>query len=195
MKPAVATFAFPADAENAQWPEGAIEVGRIIGAWGVKGWVKVQTFSSDPQALFSSKRWFVEAPEPFKGQRLFKVVHAKSHGGVVVAQLAACPDRNTAESLKGVRIFVPRESFPTPDTDEYYWVDLIGMTVVNREGITLGQVQGLLDTGPHSVLRITPPGGAEAGSTQEVLVPFVKAYVDDVSLSAKRITVDWGLDY
>jgi 16S rRNA processing protein RimM len=100
------------------------------------------------------------------------------------------PDRNAAESLRGVRIFVSRASFPTPDPDEYYWIDLIGLNVVNRQGEALGVVNSLIDTGPHSVLRVLPEGGGE-----DRLIPFVAAYIDDVSLAERRIQVDWGLDY
>jgi 16S rRNA processing protein RimM len=184
------------------WPEDAIEIGRVVDAWGVKGWIKVQPFASDPQALFSSRRWFVKPPEEADIRQygtkpaasfppLLKVTEAKEHGGVVVAQVKEVSDRNAAEALRGARIFVGRSSFPTADADEYYWVDLIGLVVVNRQGQALGTVVGLLDTGPHSVLRIQP---AEP-KAEERLVPFVAAYVDDVSLSDKRITVDWGLDY
>ena len=184
------------------WPEDAIEVGRIVDAWGVKGWIKVQPFASDPQALFSSRRWFVKPPEEADIRQfgtkpaasfppLLKVTEAKEHGGVVVAQVKDVADRNAAEALRGARIFVGRSSFPTADADEYYWVDLIGLAVVNRQGEALGTVVGLLDTGPHSVLRIRP---AES-EAEERLVPFVAAYVDDVNLADKRITVDWGLDY
>ena len=102
-----------------------------------------------------------------------------------------------AEALRGARVFVGRSSFPTAAADEYYWVDLIGLSVVNRAGETLGQVAGLLDTGPHSVLRVapegTPPGAAAAEA--ERLIPFVAAYVDAVDLQARRITVDWASDY
>jgi 16S rRNA processing protein RimM len=95
--------------------------------------------------------------------------------------------------MRGARVFVGRASFPTPDPDEFYWVDLIGLDVVNREGVVLGSVVGLLDTGPHSVLRVMPPG--ESKEDAERLIPFVGAYVDTVSLEQRRITVDWGLDY
>jgi 16S rRNA processing protein RimM len=183
-------------------PEDAIEVGRVVDAWGVKGWIKVQPFASDPQALFSSKRWFVKPPEEadirqFGTQpaasfpRLLKVIEAKEHGDGVVAQVQGIGDRTEAEALRGARLFIGRSSFPTADADEYYWVDLIGLSVVNRQGEALGTVIGLLDTGPHSVLRIQP---AEP-KAEERLVPFVSAYVDDVNLTEKRITVDWGLDY
>ena len=193
----------PAVGTPADWPEDAVEVGRIVDAWGVKGWIKVQPFASDPQALFSTKRWYLQPPEgpvvkrpvaakaaaPFPS--LLKIVQAKDHGGVVVAQVQEVEDRSGAEALRGGRIFVSRASFPTADADEYYWVDLIGMAVVNRQGEGLGTVVGLIDTGPHSVLRIQP----EDPKAEERLVPFVSAYVDDVKTAEKRITVDWGLDY
>jgi 16S rRNA processing protein RimM len=184
------------------WPEDAIEVGRVVDAWGLKGWIKVQPFASDPQALFSSRRWFVKPPEEsdirqFSTQpaasfpALLKIIEAKDHGDGVVARVQEIDDRNAAEALRGARLFVGRSSFPTADPDEFYWVDLIGLLVVNRQGEALGTVVGLLDTGPHSVLRIQP-GEPKA---EERLVPFVGAYVDDVNLADKRITVDWGLDY
>lgn len=189
-------------ADMAPWPDDAIEVGIIIDAWGVKGWFKVKAFSSDPQALFSSKRWLLKPPEA-TGPRarlpavalppLLKIVVAKVHGDAVVALAEGVVDRPGAEALRGARVFVPRASFPTVGTDEYYWVDLVGLAVVNREGEHLGEVVGLIDTGPHSVLRV-----AAAGVTAEAdqrLIPFVAAFVDAVSLPERRITVDWGLDY
>lgn len=191
-----------AGALDPAWPEDAIEVGRVVDAWGVKGWIKVQPFATDPQALFSSRRWFVKPPEEAVLQRLgakassypalLKITQSKEHGGVVVAQVQEVEDRSAAEALRGARIFIGRSSFPTADPDEYYWVDLLGLTVVNREGELLGQVSGLIDTGPHSVLRVQP---AEPAGAEERLIPFVAAYVDDVSLPDKRITVDWGLVY
>jgi 16S rRNA processing protein RimM len=170
------------------WPDDAVEVGRIVDAWGIKGGIKVQPFSGDPQALFSSRRWFLRATDGARG--LLKITSAREQGGLVVASAQDLPDRNAAEALKGVTIFVSRASFPTPDPDEFYWVDLIGLQVINRHGERLGTVTDLLDTGAHSVLRVQPDGEVE-----ELLIPFVAAYVDDVDLPARRITVDWGLDY
>ena len=186
------------------WPEDAVEVGKVLGAWGIKGWIRVQPFASDPQALFSSRRWFIKPPEA-NGPKplaaggafpaLLKITLAKEHGDAIVAQAQEVVDRNAAEALRGARVFVPRASFPTADKDEYYWVDLIGLAVVNLQGESLGTVTGLLDTGPHSVLRIAPDGADPADEGAQRLVPFVAAYVIDVSLPERRITVDWGLDY
>ena len=173
------------------FPADAVEVGRVLGAWGIKGWMKVQPFADDPQALFSSKRWYLraaEGPAVATPPPLLHVTHAREHGGVIVAGAQEVEDRAAAEALKGARIFVARSSFPTAGSDEFYWVDLIGCSVVNREGVELGTVDDLLDTGASSVLRVQQ-GDAER------LIPFVAAYIDDVDLAARRIRVDWGTDY
>ena len=182
--------------DAAPLPADAIEVGRIQDAWGVKGWFKILPYSASPEALFSSKRWFLQPPERgarhFDDTRLLRIREAKEHADSVVATAEAVPDRNTAELLKGARIFVPRSSFPTPDTDEYYWVDLIGLDVVNRAGEPLGQVRELLQTGPQTVLVLAY---THDDKTLERMIPFVSAYIDSVSLAERRIVADWQADY
>ena len=182
--------------ESAELPADAIEVARIADAWGIKGWFKVLPHSASPEALFSSKRWFLQPSErgakTFAGTVLLKIIEAKEHSDSVVATAQEVPDRNTAELLKGARIFVSRASFPTPATDEYYWVDLIGLDVVNREGVALGVVRELLHTGPQTVLVLAYE---EDGKAQERMIPFVSAYIDTVDLAARRITADWQPDY
>jgi 16S rRNA processing protein RimM len=187
------------------WPEDAVEVARIGEAWGVKGWFRVITFAADPQAIFSSRRWYLKPPAPtVAGPRpvvtipgLLRISAAKSHADGAVAQAQGFESRADAERLRGARVFVARSSFPTESADEYYWVDLIGLEVVNREGENLGVVLGLIDTGPQSVLRVGTPGAAtpQPGGATERLIPFVAAYVDDVNLQQRRITVDWPADY
>ena len=188
--------------EPAELPPDAIEVGRIADAWGIKGWFKVIPYSASPEALFYCKRWFLFAPqkragvaakEPlFNGTQQIKIRIAKEHSDGVVAQADGVDDRNTAELLKSCRIFIGRSSFPSAAKDEYYWVDLIGCAVVNREGVALGVVKDLMATGPQAV--IVAEREVE-GKAVETLIPFVDAYVDSVSLSDKLITVDWQLDY
>jgi 16S rRNA processing protein RimM len=186
----------PAGLEPAELPADAIEVGRIADAWGIKGWFKVLPHSASPEALFSSKRWYLLPTErgakTFSGAMLLRVREAKEHSDTVVAQAQDVDDRTAAEALKGARIFVPRSSFPTAATDEFYWVDLIGLSVVNREGVELGRVKELLSTGAQTVLVIEYE---EAGKPAERMIPFVAVYVDSVDLAAKRITVDWQPDY
>ena len=185
-------------------PADAVEVGRIADAWGIKGWFRVLSHSASPEALFSSKRWYLQPPDrsrmpagtgapPFAGTVRLSVKEAKDHSGTVVASAHEVPDRTAAEALRGARIFVPRSSFPTADPDEYYWVDLIGLDVLNREGVALGQVQELLSTGPQTVLVLQEIGAD--GKPVERMIPFVSAFVDNVDLPGRRITVDWQPDY
>ena len=182
--------------EPAELPADAIEVGRILDAWGIKGWFKVLSHSATPEALFSSKRWFLlpteKGPKTFSGTVKLAIVEAKEHSGSVVACASDVSDRSAAEALRGARIFVSRSSFPSTGTDEFYWVDLIGLDVVNREGVALGQVRELLSTGPQTVMVI---GYEQDGKPLERMIPFVAAFVDDVDLAARRILVDWQPDY
>jgi 16S rRNA processing protein RimM len=182
--------------ETAELPADAVEVGRIMDAWGIKGWFKVLPYSADPKALFSSKHWYLLPPEKgakaFLGPVLLPVREAKEHSDAVVASSPDVPDRNAAEALRGARIFIGRSSFPAPQQDEHYWVDLIGLAVVNREGVQLGEVQELLSTGPQTVLVV---GYELDGKPAERMIPFVSAYVDEVDQAARCIRVDWQPDY
>lgn len=182
--------------EPAELPADAIEVGRIADAWGVKGWFKVLPYSSDPEALFKARRWFLQPSErgarTFAGTAQLSIRQVKDHSDSVVAWAEGVDDRNAAEALRGARIFIERSSFPAAQADEYYWVDLIGLAVVNREGVALGEVRDLLSTGPQTVLVIAYE---QDGKPQERMVPFVSAYVDKVDLPGRCITVDWQPDY
>jgi 16S rRNA processing protein RimM len=200
------TLAAPGGPDEPRFPDDAVEVGRVMGAWGIQGGIRVAPFSKDPQALFATRTWFVLPPEARAAgprpatavlPRLLSVIRAREQGDAVVATAEELPDRNAAEAMKGARIFVARSSFPTAGDGEFYWIDLIGLAVVNRQGEALGTVTGLIDTGPHSVLRIARPDAAADAppDAAERLIPFVAAFVDGVSLADKRITVDWGLDY
>jgi len=191
--------------DNPAKPDDAVEVGRVLGPWGVKGGIKVKPFSADPQALFSSKRWFVE-PSTVVIQRpagaaaaaplpaMLRVISAREQGDAVVATTQEVNDRDAAQALTGARIFVSRASFPTPAADEFYWVDLIGLAVINRDGLPLGVVSGLIETGPHCVLKLQPADGG-ATDAEERLIPFVDAYVDRVDLAGRTIHVDWSADF
>ncbi|MBK6612703.1 ribosome maturation factor RimM [Ottowia sp.] len=183
--------------EPAELPADAVEVGRVLDAWGIQGWIKIQPYSASPEALFSSKRWFLQPPErgaktSFAGTVRLSIKQARDHADAVVASAHEIADRGAAEGLRGARIFIPRSSFPTPAEGEYYWVDLIGLAVVNREGVALGEVADLMATGPQQVLVVRYQ---QDGQPAERLIPFVDAYVDAVDLDGKRITVDWQPDY
>ena len=111
-----------------------------------------------------------------------------------MAHIQGVDDRNITEALQGSRIFIPRSKFPPPKKGEFYWVDLLGMAVVNRQGDELGQVADLLSTGPQTVLVIRHEA-AGASAPQERLIPFVDAYIDAVDQPERRIRVDWLPEY
>lgn len=182
--------------EAADLPVDAVEVGRIADAWGIKGWFKVLPHSADPEAIFSSKRWFLlpsdRGAKTFDGVAKLAVKEAKEHSDTVVACAHGVDDRTSAEALRGARIFVSRSSFPTAGDDEYYWVDLIGLDVFNRENEALGTVRELLSTGPQTVLVMEY---MQDGKVQDRMIPFVSVYIDNVDLKARRILVDWQADY
>lgn len=182
--------------ESAALPEDAVEVGRIADAWGIKGWFKVIAHSADPEALFTAKQWFLLPAEKgaknFTGTVMLPVKQVRPHSDTIVAMSPAVPDRNAAEALRGARIFIAREHFPKTEDGEFYWVDLMGLQVRNREGVDLGVVKDLLATGPQTTLVL----GLEVdGKEQERMIPFVDAYIDQVDLAAKIIVADWQLDY
>lgn len=182
--------------EPAELPADAVEVGRIADAWGVKGWFKVLPYSAQPEALFCSKRWFLLPTErgqaAFSGVMQIRIEEAKHHSDNVVALAHGFADRTAAEKLRGSRIFIERSCFPKSEPDEYYWVDLVGLNVVNRENVALGTVKELLSTGAQTVMVLEYQIG---DGVEERMIPFVSVYVDRVDLDQKRINVDWQADY
>lgn len=186
----------PLDLDAVEMPGDAVEVGRIGEAWGIRGWFKVVTHSVSPEALFSAKRWYLLPTErgakSFAGSVLLRIKEVKDHSAGVVASAHGMDDRSAAEFLRGSRIFIPRSNFPSTASDEYYWVDLIGLDVVNLQGVLLGQVKELLSTAAQAVLVLEFD---HVGKTQERMIPFVAAFVEGVDLACRRITVDWQADY
>jgi 16S rRNA processing protein RimM len=172
-------------------PADLVLVGHVLDAWRLDGSVKIAPYSSDASALLAAREWWFDV----KGAvRPFDVVSAKVHANTVTARLVGIVDRDAAEGLKGARISIARRYFPVTDDDEFYWVDLIGLAVVNLQGIVLGTVAELTDNGAHQNLVVQEDAG-EDGKTIERLIPFVDAHVSKVDLAGKRIVVDWQADY
>lgn len=186
-------------------PSDLVELGRIGEPYGVKGWINVHPHSGDNTALKQSKTWHLKRPEPLRVAGAFSsapagdssgaaiavgIVAARMHSGRLVAQLAGIDDRSQAELLKGAPVWVSRSSFPPLKKGEFYWVDLLGLRVLNREGVMLGLVTEVTDHGAHPILCLDAGEGLE-----ERLIPFVPAYVDSVDLAERVISVDWQADY
>lgn len=166
-------------------------VGYVSGAYGIHGWVRIKAYSSDADALLSARTWWLDKPDFHD----VEMTQAKSHGGDVVASLMGVAGRDAAEALKGATVQISRKHFPPLADDEFYWVDLIGLAVENLEGAQLGTVADLMDNGAHPILRVEPPASEPNVKAQEILIPFVDQFVKTVDQAARKITVDWGLDY
>jgi 16S rRNA processing protein RimM len=181
----------------ASWPADAVEVGAIVDAYGLKGWVKVAAHADaghGGDALLSAKRWWL-----LRGQerRSAPSLQAKTHSDSVVARLGGVADRDVALAWRGSRVYISRSEFPSLEADEFYWVDLIGLDVVNLAGLNLGKVASMIDNGAQSVLRIEYPVTDKSGKpvAGERMIPFVGVFVKTVDQTARQIVVDWEADY
>lgn len=163
-----------------------VALGRINGAWGTGGWVKVFSLTDPPENIFDYQPWRTEV-----SPGLLHVRQWRRQGTRLVAELEEIDSRDVAEAMHGAGLYIERASLPRIGEDAYYWHDLIGLPVFNRDGTRLGVVAGLLDAGVHDVLEVRRAGGG-----RDVLVPFVPGhFVDSVDLAAGRITVDWQFDW
>lgn len=196
-------------------PDDLVELGRVVSAYGVRGWIKIQPHAANGQVLLGAKTWWLQTPAPLKGAgvsssaaRAVKVAASRMHSGTVVAQLAGMTDRDQAEALKGHTVSVPRSVFPAADDDEYYWVDLIGCRLFGEDDhnqpVLIGLVRNVIDNGAHAVLQVARATQADNGELQflktdkdrdiEVLVPFVSAHVHTVDIVHKTLHSNWPID-
>ncbi len=174
-------------------PADLVAVGHVFGAYGVQGWVRIKPYSADADALLSVKTWWLDKPEMHDIDRL----QVKLHGGDVVAELQGIVGRDAAEALKGAVVHIARSRFPALPDNEFYWSDLIGLTVENLQGECLGDVVDMMDNGAHPILRVMPQAitAVDDKATPERLIPFVDRFVKTVDRTGKKIIVDWGLDF
>ena len=159
-------------------------MGRIAAPYAVRGWIKVQPFTEYLDSLLDYPVWRLGKPT---GWQEYRVLEARVHSNHLIAQLEGVNDRSQAEALQGLEIAVARDELPEAEEDEYYWDDLIGLDVVNLDGVNLGKVTGLLETGAHDVLEVE--------GDKKRLIPFTEPIVVEVDLKTGRIQVDWGADY
>lgn len=196
-----------------QVPHDLVELGRVTGAYGIRGWLKVQPHATGGAALLSARQWWLKEPGSSLETGLsvslapFSVQASRPQGSTVVAQLQGLADRNRAETFKGFTIWVPRSQFPQAEDDEYYWVDLVGCSLYGQNnGVSelIGLVREVSDNGAHAVLHVerghvSDQGGFQPvlspkGQLQHVLVPFVKAHVHTVDLAARRLDSNWPVE-
>lgn len=173
------------EASGATQPLDTVVVGRITGAYGVRGDVRLKSFTDPASNMLDYQPWLIADAG---GWRELECEHVRPHGEGFVAHLAGVDDRNHAETLKGAEIAVPADALPAAGDGEYYWRDLIGLEVIGADGGSLGRVDWLLETGRYDTLVVRPPAG------RDVLIPFAPAYVTEVDLEGGRLIVDWRVE-
>ena len=161
-----------------------VVMGRIAAPFGIKGWVKVQAFSEDPGTLMDFPSWRIGRGTE---QKHYTVETIQDHSNTLVAKLVGLDDRDKAYALRGQEISVARSALTPPEENAFFWSDLIGLTAVNREGVELGKVDSLMETGAQDVLVIK--------GEREHLIPFIAQFVGKVDVAGGQIEVDWGADY
>jgi len=161
-------------------PSERVRVGKIGAAHGVRGEVRVFVYTEDPLAIRSYGELEDEA-----GARTFEIASAREGKGHLVVRFKGIDDRNEAEKLTHVQLFVPRERLPKRDGEKFYHADLIGLRVETKSGETLGEVIAVPNYGASDLLEIRP---AKAGQT--LLIPFIDEFVPEVDVAGGRIVVD-----
>ncbi|WNL45084.1 ribosome maturation factor RimM [Dyella sp. BiH032] len=162
-------------------------VGRIVGLFGVQGWLKVESWTEPRTQIFRYQPWLLSAAPGEETE--VEGVKGRPQGKGLIAQLPGIDGRDAAAALVGQDIYVAREQLPPPGKDEYYWVDLEGLEVVTTENVVLGRVSHLFATGANDVVVVRD-------GERERLIPFVQgSYVRSVDLSGGRMVVDWDPEF
>lgn len=165
--------------------DDVVVMARVAGAFGIKGWLKVHTFTESPDTLDGYASWLLKSDQ---GWEAFELEDFAVNVKGVVAKLKGCDDRTAAENLAKREIGVPRAALEVAGEGEVFWFDLIGCDVVNTAGQKFGKIETLLETGAHDVLVVKL--GAE-----EMLIPYLDDVILKVEREAKLVTVNWSGEY
>lgn len=177
--------------QHQQW----VSVGKLSGLFGVKGWVKIFSNTQPKENILTYSPWYLKRDGQWQE---FKLLSGKVHGKGVIAQLSGCTDRDTAAELIGSEIAIKREQLANPASGEYYWNDLIGLLVKNIEGIELGKITSMLETGANDVMVVHDQTSEKdkKGKKRERLIPFVtEEVVREVNLEQGFMIVDWDSEF
>lgn len=163
-------------------------LGKIVGVFGVDGWVKIESYAEPRARIFKYRPWFVTGVAGGR-EKEFDGVDGRAQGKGMIAKLPGVADRDAAAELLGAEIRILRSALPKPKRGEYYWIDLEGLNVSNVEGVELGRVTHLFATGANDVLVVRD-------GERERLIPYVtEQFVRDVDLGSGRIVVDWDPEF
>lgn len=162
-------------------------MGRVLGAHGVRGAVRVQSFADPAEGLLDFRSWWIR--QGASAPRLTKVVRGQNSTKGLIVELDGINDRDAAEALAGAEVSIERARLPRLPRGQYYWTDLEGLSVVNQAGISFGVVDHLFNNGAHPVL-------VARDGARERMVPFVMDhYIRSVDLEARLIQVEWDADF
>jgi len=166
-----------------------ILVGKITGVYGIKGWVKLFSWTEPREGIVQYRPWYLKKPSE-SAWREIVLESGKRHGKTVIAKIEGIDDRNAAMQLVGQEIAIDETQIPPAGENEYYWRELIGCRVDNRQGMALGVVVDMMETGANDVLVV------QAGDGAQHLIPFTPGHaVIEVDIAAQRIEVDWQRDW
>ena len=166
--------------------ERRILLGRIVGAFGIRGQVKIESWTEPRDAIFRYQPWILM--DAAGKEREFSGARGKESGKHLVATFPEVTDRDVVEAMRGTDIYVLRSALPPPKAGEFYWIDLEGFRVVNLEGVDFGTVSHLFSTGANDVLSVR--------GDRERMVPFVEPdFVKSIDFDGGLITVDWDPDF
>jgi len=166
-------------------PADLVALGVVRGAFGVQGWVRIQPLGTDA-TLHATRAWWLQQPE--RAEQALDLTGVKRHSGALLAKWQGCDSPETADTFKGATIAVSRSQFPPLPEGEFYWVDVIGARVVNRQGVELGTVSGLTSNGAQDLLQVQGGDGV-------LLMPMVPSYIESVDVAAREVRVDWDVDW
>lgn len=174
--------------QDQQW----IPLGKLNGVFGVKGWVKIFSHTQPKENILTYSPWFLKRDGQWQE---YELISGKLHGKGVIALLAGCSDRDVAMELIGAEIAVKREQLAKPASGEYYWNDLIGLAVINLDGIELGKISSMLVTGANDVIVVHGVKDSK-GSKRERLIPFIfEQVIQEINLEQGLMTVDWDPEF
>jgi len=163
-----------------------ISVGEISGVFGVKGWVKVFSLTDPRENIVSYSPWILKKGNEVKQVNL---LNGKRQGKTVVALIEGVTDRNDAELYCGWEVLINKSQLPETEEGVYYWADLVGLVVETDQGISLGKVDYLLETGANDVLIVKD-------GERERLIPFInEQVVKTIDLNDKKMIVDWDPEF
>ena len=163
-----------------------IYLGKITGVHGIKGWLKIQSFSSPPENILNYPSWIInnQGEEDF-----YSIEQGRKQNKKIVVKLENIDDRNTAESLINSKILILRSDLPKLSNENYYWSDLVGLSVLNSEEKVIGKIESLIETGANDVMVIITSKG------ERVLIPFVMhEIIKEVNVDLNYIKIDWPIE-